>query len=88
MRTITIVAIMMALLPAIAHAQLGGPKASSQSPRQSTTPFDRTPEEKRQDAAVDKEYQATLKADRERAAPTKIDPWQTIRPAGANNAKQ
>jgi hypothetical protein len=79
MRTLAIIALMAALLPAIAHAQ------QQQRP---PTPFERTAEQKKKDAEVEKAYQDALKADKAKATPAKIDPWQTIRPAGAGNVNQ
>jgi hypothetical protein len=85
MRTFIIAATMMTLLPAIAYSQMGrqeDPARSSQSP------FARTEAQKKKDAEVEKAYEETLKADKAHAAPVKVDPWQSIRPAGDDTAKR
>jgi hypothetical protein len=79
MRTLIIVAAMVALLPATAYSQKGQ--------QQGPSPFARTDEQKRRDAEVDKAYKEVLKSDKAHTAPAKIDPWQSIRPADANTGK-
>ena len=78
MRTCTIAAMMIALLPTAAYSQ------------RKTPPTLRTDEQMKTDAEVDKAYQNAIKATREKrpAAPAKIDPWQTVRTPGDNNVKR
>jgi hypothetical protein len=77
MRSFVIVALMMALLPASAHAQQRkGPLTN------------RTDEQMKQDAEIDKAYQDVLKNSKNNGQPAKIDPWQTIRPAAADGTKR
>jgi hypothetical protein len=70
-RQFAIAAMMIVLLPASAYAQ------------RSVTA--RTESEQKRDAAVDREYQDTLKRMKAREQATKTDPWQTVRPPTADN---
>jgi len=65
-RQFAIVAIMIVLLPASAYAQERAVTA-------------RTESEKKHDAAVDQEYQDTLKRMKVHEQSSKKDPWQTVR---------
>jgi len=76
-----IVALMITLLPATAYSQKGGQPSGP-------TPFERTAAQKKKDAEVEKAYQESLKANNAHAAPAKIDPWQSVRPANANDAQR
>jgi hypothetical protein len=73
---------MMAMLPATAYSQQG--------PSPNKSPWERSAEQKRKDAEVDQAYKDAIKAtkDKGQAAPTAIDPWQTVRPAATDNAKR
>jgi len=84
MRTFIIVATMITLLPATAYAQMG----RSQDPARNQSPFARTDAQKKKDAEVEKAYEEVLKADKAHTAPVKVDPWQSIRPAGDDTAKR
>jgi len=85
MRTFIIAATMMTLLPAIAYSIMG----RQQDPaRSGPSPFARTEAQKKKDAEVEKAYQETLKRDKEHATPVKVDPWQSIRPAGDDTVKR
>jgi hypothetical protein len=75
-----IVALMITLLPATAYSQRGQPTQPS--------PFERTAAQKKKDAEVEKAYQESLKANKPKTAPAKIDPWQSVRPGNTNNAQQ
>ena len=74
---IVIVAIMIALLPASAYAQQqkGALTAKSDS-------------EKKHDAEIDQAYRQVMKGTEGKAKPVKVDPWQSIRPAGDDSAKR
>jgi hypothetical protein len=74
MRTVTIAAIMIALLPATAYSQEHEPATA------------RTDEQKKEDAEIYKAYEQVMKGVNAQTAPAKYDPWQTIRHAG-NTAK-
>jgi hypothetical protein len=76
LRRLFAAAMIIALLPAAAHAQ--APKGS---------PTDRTDADKRKDAEIDKAYRDALKRNSGTSAP-KPDPWQTIRPANTDTPKQ
>jgi hypothetical protein len=76
-----IAALMITLLPATAYSQRGS------QPTQ-PSPFERTAEQKKKDAEVEKAYQESLKANKPKTAPAKIDPWQSVRPGNTNNAQQ
>jgi hypothetical protein len=84
MRTFIIAVTMMTLLPATAYSQMG----RQQDPSRNQSPFARTEAEKKKDAEVEKAYEEVLKADKAHAAPVKVDPWQSIRPASADAAKR
>ncbi len=78
MRTVTIAAMMIALLPAIAY---------SQDHKPATT---RSDEQKKEDAEIEKAYREVMKGGKGQVAPApaKTDPWQTIRPATGDSAKR
>ena len=76
MRTVTIAAMMIALLPAIAYSQDHKPATS------------RTDEQKKEAADIEKAYQQVTKGVKPAPAPAKTDPWQTIRPATGDSAKR
>jgi hypothetical protein len=78
-----IVALMITLLPAPAYSQKGASPPSGQP-----TPFDRTAAQKKKDAEVEQAYQQSLKANKAQTPPAKIDPWQSVRPANANDAQR
>jgi hypothetical protein len=84
MRTFIIVATMITLLPASANSQM----ARSQDPARNQSPFDRTEAQKKKDAEVEKAYEEVLRADKAHTATVKVDPWQSIRPAGDDTAKR
>lgn len=84
MRTFIIAATMMTLLPATAYSQMG----RQQDPSRNQSPFARTEAQKKKDAEVEKAYQESLKANNAHTAPAKIDPWQSVRPANANDAQR
>jgi hypothetical protein len=84
MRTFIIVATVITLLPATANSQMG----RSQDPARNESPFARTEAQKRRDAEVEKAYEEVLKADKAHTAPVKVDPWQSIRPAGDTAANR
>jgi hypothetical protein len=69
-RQFAIIAMIIALLPASAYAQQRALTA-------------RTDSEQKHDAAVDKDYQDTLKRMKAQGQSTKADPWQTVRPSPA-----
>jgi hypothetical protein len=65
---------MIVVLPALAYAEeRRGP------------PTARTDSEMKRDAAVDKEYQETIRRMKLHEQPAKADPWQTVRPPAADN---
>jgi hypothetical protein len=78
MRTVTVAAMMIALLPATAYSQ-------GDAPPPKTT---RTDQQKKEDAEIEKAYQQMMKRSKGQAAPTpaKTDPWQTIRPAAGGDS--
>ena len=47
----------------------------------------RTDKEKKEDAAIEKAYEDTLKKERSSGPAVKSDPWQTIRPTGGDSTK-
>ncbi len=77
MRKFAIVAIMIALLPVSAFAEdYKGPATA------------RTYSENKNDEAIDKAYQDTMKRmDPNGKSAKSDDPWQTIRPAPGDNTK-
>ena len=76
MRTVTIAAMMIAILPASAYSQGHQPATT------------RTDEQKKEAAEIDKAYQQVTKGMKAAPAPAKTDPWQTIRPAAGDSAKR
>jgi hypothetical protein len=77
MRRVAIAAVMIALLPVSAYPQENaGP------------PTARTDREKKDDAAIDKAYQDAVKRTGNKGQAAKSDPWQTVRPAGADSTKR
>jgi hypothetical protein len=74
-RRLAITVVMIVLLPVLAYAE------ERQGP-----PTARTESEKKRDAAVDKEYQDTIKRMKVHEQPPKTDPWQTVRPPAADNS--
>jgi len=68
-----IAAMMIVLLPASAYAQRKGPVTA------------RTDLELKNDAAIDKDYQDTLKRTSNKK-PVKQDPWQSVRPSASDTA--
>jgi hypothetical protein len=77
-----IVALMLALLPVTAYSQKGSQSSGQPSP------FERTAAQKKKDAEVEKAYQESLKSNKAQTPPAKIDPWQSVRPASANDAQR
>jgi hypothetical protein len=82
MKKSIIVALMITLLPATAYSQ-GRSQPSGQP-----SPFERTAAQKKKDAEVERAYQQSLKANNAQTPPAKIDPWQSVRPANANDAQR
>jgi len=69
--------IALALLPAAGYAQTyKGP------------PTARSDYEKKTDAEIDQAYRQAIKAPEQKPKPTKVDPWQSVRPADADNIKR
>jgi hypothetical protein len=79
-KRLTIAAILIALVPASAHAQ-----EIQHGVMQS--PGIRTDLDKKYDAAIDKAYQDTIKKTGN-GKTAKSDPWQTVRPADGDNTKR
>ena len=74
-RRLAIAVVMIVLLPVLAYAE------ERQGP-----PTARTESEKKRDAAVDKEYQDTIKRMKVHEQLPKTDPWQAVRPPAADNS--
>jgi hypothetical protein len=71
MKRFAIAAMIITLLIVPAHSQQG------------TAPITaRTDKEKKNDAAIEKAYEDTLKKERDSTPAVKSDPWQTVRPTG------
>jgi hypothetical protein len=79
MRTVTIAAMMIALLPASAYSQGDAPPKTT-----------RTDQQKKEDAEIEKAYQQMMKRSKGQAAPApaQTDPWQTVRPAGGDSTRR
>jgi hypothetical protein len=77
-----IVALMITLLPATAYSQRGS------QPSGQPSPFERTEAQKKKDAEVEKAYQQSLKSNNAQTPAAKNDPWQSVRPANANDAQR
>jgi len=75
MRRLLIAALIIMLLPAPAF-----PQANNNGP-----PTARTELEKKNDAAIDKAYQETIKRMKDDGQSAKSDPWQSVRPANAES---
>jgi hypothetical protein len=82
MKKLIIIALMVTLLPAAAYSQRGS------QPSGQPSPFERTAAQKKKDAEVEKAYQESLKSNKAQTPPAKIDPWQSVRPASANDAQR
>jgi hypothetical protein len=48
---------------------------------------ERTDKEKKEDAAIEKAYEDSLKREKSNGPTVKSDPWQTIRPGAGDNPK-
>ena len=48
----------------------------------------RTDKQMKEDKEIDKAYQDAMKRNGDKGQAAKIDPWQTIRPAGTDNTKR
>ena len=67
---------MIALLPASAYSQ------------EQQRPTARTDQQKKEDAEIEKAYERVMKGVNAQTAPSKYDPWQTVRPAAGQNTKK
>ena len=70
-RIVTAAAAMIALLPATAYSQ------------ENQRPTARTDQQKKEDAEIEKDYERVMKGIKAQTAPSKYDPWQTVRPTAA-----
>jgi hypothetical protein len=77
--TIAVVTAMIVLLPASAYPQGGG---------RGPSPAIRTESEKKNDVAIDKAYQQTLKRVDGNGQAAKGDPWGNLRPAPDDSTKR
>jgi hypothetical protein len=75
MRRIAIAAMLCVLAPTFAYAQRTGP------------PTARDDKEKKEDSAIDKAYRDAVKRT-DPGRSTKIDPWQSVRPAPKDSTKR
>ena len=75
-RKAALAAMMIAFLPVAGFAQ------------QHEKPTLRSEEQKKQDAEIEREYERVMKGVRSQTAPSKYDPWQTVRPAASENSKK
>lgn len=73
---VIIAAVVTALLPAAAYSE------------EHQRPTARTDEQKKEDAAIEKAYERVMKGVNAQTAPSKYDPWQTVRPAGSQSANR
>jgi hypothetical protein len=80
-RNLVIIAALIGLLPASAHAQ-----EIQHGVMQS--PGIRSELDKKNDAAIDKAYQDTLKRSNGTGQSAKGDPWHTLRPADNDTTKR
>jgi hypothetical protein len=77
MKKFVIATIMIALFPVSAYSQKDkGPLTA------------RTEREMKEDKEIDKAYRETMKKTGGNGQATKSDPWQTIRPPGADSTKR
>lgn len=77
MRSLTIAALMIALLPVSAYAEEQHGPATV-----------RTDKEKKEDDAIDKAYRERMKYLGAGGQAVKTDPWQSVRPAGGDSTKR
>ena len=75
MKKIVIAAMLCVLAPTFAYAQRTGP------------PTARDDKEKKEDSAIDKAYRDAVKRT-DPGKSTKIDPWQSVRPAPNDSTKR
>ena len=75
-KTATIAAVMIALLPASAYAQEHQPATQ------------RSDAEKRQDAEIEKAYEQVMKGVNAQTPASKYDPWGTVRNTDNHGAKK
>jgi hypothetical protein len=76
MKKCVIAAVMIALFPVSAYAQQNkGPLTA------------RTDKEMKEDKEIDKAYRDTMKRAGDNGQAAKSDPWQIVRPSGADNTK-
>jgi hypothetical protein len=75
MKKLAIAAMLIMSLPVVAYPQDKGP------------PTARSDKEKKEDEAIEKAYQETVKRDRDNRSPAKSDPWQSVRPSSSDNTK-
>jgi hypothetical protein len=80
MRTCLAATLIIGLLPAPAYSQ----------DEQNKKPTLRSDAQKKEDAAIEKEYQDMINRTKGKGAsgPPKNDPWQTIRPSAGDNSKR
>jgi hypothetical protein len=76
MKRFAIATTIIAFLTVPAYSQQGGGPITA-----------RTDKEKKEDAAIEKAYEDTLKRERSSGPAVKSDPWQTVRPAGGDSTK-
>jgi hypothetical protein len=76
MRRFVLVAMMIAVLPVSASSQDKGPLTA------------RTDAEKKKDAEIEKAYKDAIKRTGNERPAAPSDPWQSVRPAPADAAKQ
>jgi hypothetical protein len=75
-KTATIAAVMIALLPASAYAQEHQPATQ------------RSDAEKRQDAEIEKAYEKVMKGVNAQTPRSRYDPWGTVRDRASESAKK
>jgi len=79
LRLLTVLVMMLAVLAVPAHAQRRGSPA-----QQGPSPEDM--DKKRQEQALDQQYQSTLKRMNADGTPVRVDPWANVR--GSDNGKR
>jgi hypothetical protein len=78
MKKFVLAAMMMALFPVSAYSQAQEDKGPLTA---------RTEKQMKEDKEIDNAYRDAIKRTGDKGQATKRDPWQTVRPAGADSAK-
>jgi hypothetical protein len=83
MRTFVATVVIATMLAGPALAQMGRGPSTEKDPRR-----ERAAKEEKEQAAIEKEYNATMERTRPTGPAPKVDPWAHMRPADSSNTKR